>query len=277
MKSPQFAIVAGLLCATAATAMVIRQQTQNLPYVVPSSVITDAYHKTDGRKIDTAIGAVCSVSLDSSNKAFDIDWALTTTAQLIQTIPVGFTPTDISIGTTPYEFIVAGTSSTGKTRLIKYNFDPPIQLANGTLAPADLDSSQVLLSLPRQGALRNVVALQRNLGKGNAYFIRFRSTGDVYEFDATSGQLGPALVSGNTPSSAPIYVPELAAGFRYRKTSSFEHIVHGYGYNFMPSTPTDPLVILFDNDKDGNLDYHILINTAADYAQYGLDTGITYP
>lgn len=273
MKISRTALGLVILSATIAGAAAVRQQTQAQTYAVPYSVRSDAFGQGDVASIDPAIGYTCTMGVNSLRKHFSLEWNYAPSVEVFQIVPVGFTPTSIAQGTSLFEFLVAGTSTTGKTKIIKYAFDPPALLADGTIAEAELNSSQVLFSAPALGGLQDITLLKQNKGNPGTYFVRFNSSGDIYLFDGITGALGAPVASSDSSSGAPILAPELDPSYRYQTTNVFEHTTHGFIYMNSSSDPSVGMLVLADSDKDGNLDYHLIVPTQGDYAQFGLDTG----
>ena len=262
--------VALSLAVLGAVAVGIQQgNQQQVSYAIPDGVVSDAFGLKNGFHYDDD-GIYGSVGVNPARKHFYVSWSDLGGAKNHQAVSVGFTPTSIVSGITPYEFLVAGTNSTGKTRFIKYSFSPPALLADGTLADADLVSSQTLLTLPLLGGLGDVLGFRANVGNPGTYFVRFNSTGDVYLFNEVTKQLeGGVVASDDAGTGAPLVIPELAN--RHNRFITQSHLDHGYMYIFSSSwNPDEPNVYLLDGNKDGLLDGFIVVTGQADLIAHNL-------
>lgn len=193
-------------------------------------------------------------------------WELNRSGELAglydQAVALPFTPTEVCSGAKLGEFLVAGSTDEGETRIVRFEFTPPAMPLPGEACrrePAPLLGMHELFSAPPTAPTRDVWHLLPNRGARGRVFVQFWSTKDLYDLDLASGKL--TEVATIAPRPGLLHVPELAEpnDFVYSR----EHRQHGYAYVFACYAGGGTLrvtPVLCDRDKDGRIDEQLLLD-----------------
>ncbi|MCA8978501.1 MAG: hypothetical protein KDC14_00630 [Planctomycetes bacterium] len=102
---------------------------------------------------------------------------------------------------------------------------------------------------------------KENRGRPGHVFVRFASSGDVFDLDLSSGVL--EAVASSTAGVAPFHVPELSNPGPWRVGGvAVDHQSEGFVYSLkthMYDAPDSILILLLDSDRSGTID-SVVIN-----------------
>lgn len=139
----------------------------------------------------------------------------------------------------------------------------PVAHANGTTEHVwDLPvvSSVDLVLDTENPECQLVTYAKQNLGREGSVFVRFDSSGDLYDLSLASG--GLSVVASSVAGSAPLHVPQLAhAGPWSVGGTAVDHELEGYVYGLMThiyQAPNHQIVMFIDDDRDGAIDSFVL-------------------
>lgn len=169
--------------------------------------------------------------------------------------PLSYWPTSIAPLDSLGNFVVAGKTIRGRTRVEEFVLAQPLVIEVGLPG----GGSTLVLSEPAMTSVTEVFDeksvgldmiphLIANRGESRRVFIQFWDSKNIYDLDLDS-QVYQLAVS---PTAGALVVQHMNADFN--TCWSFEHLDHGYVYVFFNSN-TGMRTAVMDTDKDGDLDY----------------------
>lgn len=178
------------------------------------------------------------------------------TATGTQAIPVDFRPTALDLSGDAV--LIAGERE-GRTRIERWSLAAPALVADPgglrrpALADARIERVEVLLdeAVPGRGP---VLLLCFAEGSSERALVLFRDSRELFELRAGAGS--PALTRLLSPDGADGVPAEPALAGPFDRCVRGDHSTAGYVYTFehLDGFGADPLLALFDRDRDGTID-----------------------
>lgn len=213
-------------------------------------------------------------SYDLNEQHLTIDWVyevlgLTsgamydpTKSSSLQTISLDFWPTEVA-SPAPLQLVVAGRNRFGETIVQVIALQAPTALPGLAIDPATGRGIVPRLELriaSRRTAFRRsaesselIAALFANRGRPGEIFAYFHTSRRLAAIELATGALSYVAVSVGPAEPGTLVIPALAAD--YAAVDDGEHAAEGHLYWLYDSDKrTQPVLLLRDSDKDGQLD-----------------------
>jgi len=230
-------------------------------------------------------GVACTVNVQTKERALGFRWAKGGGGSLVEEPdsvtwrqqPVRYWP-NLAEWVSDDVLLVTGVSPrTGRSILETWSYEVPqgapdvlpINQSNGQVDEVWLlpERDSVDLVLDADEPSRQVITYAKeNKGRSGHVFVRFASSGDVFDLDLDSGAL--EVVASSTAGVAPFHVPELSNPGPWRVGGvAVDHQSEGFVYSLkthMYDAPDSILILLLDSDRSGTID-SVVINDPTGY------------